>query len=431
MANNQFNVAKANFGLKGWIMIIYMMLGFYINTSVNSGWQNMVTYWNKTYGWNATTMVSLVSIGQFIGIVVMFIVGRLAIRHSVKKLGLFWGILVTVGLYLVGIVRNYALMCVLELLIVLANTTWAFCINPNFVSSWFPRKKGIVMGLVTIGVPLGAGTTSKIMNFIGATWGTQYNMMFNAILATIALVILVFYVKDEPEQVGYNPDNDMSLTSEDVKRMAAEKHELDMKSPWNTVRMLKTKETWIIALCIGSNGLFGSAVMQTNVLHMLSRGYPIGTAVNMMIFTALSACVLSYLFGVLDAKKGPNFSMRCVFLCAIVSCVFNLFAANFVCLIIGLVLVGAVIGGAANFLTSLVIEYWGPHNFKRAYGVIYPIHQIPGSLGAIFMMSFTTKFGSYSAGYIALLILMIVMLALFFVIRSGDFVKKQEAKWKE
>ena len=38
--NKSLNLTKANFGVKGWAVCIYMFFIFFLNTSMNTGWQN-------------------------------------------------------------------------------------------------------------------------------------------------------------------------------------------------------------------------------------------------------------------------------------------------------------------------------------------------------------------------------------------------------
>ena len=428
----ELNLTNADFGAKGWALCLYMFFIFYLNTSMNSGWQNCLSYWEASYGWDVTTLLSLVSVAQFIGIAACFITGRLATKYSPRMLAIAWGVVVTASCFSINLVHNIVLFGILECIAVMGQVVWAYTLNPIFVSTWFPRKKGVVMGITTIGVPLGAGTVAKVMNWIGATWGLNYCLYLCGFVGLAGLVLLIFVVRDTPEEAGCKPDNDDSLTSEDVKRMAAEADELAAKSPWSVGRMLGIKETYIMALCCGCAALFGGGFMGTNVLRMLAMGLEIPMAVNLMMMTAACACVSSYLFGILDAKKGPRAGMQGVLLTAILACVLSA-AANGLgsvpCLIIGLVLGGGVIGGAANFLTSLVIEYWGTANFKKAYGVIYPMHQIPGSMGTLVIAQLAARAGGYHVAYIVMAIVITIALIVFSTIKNGDFVKKAEAEW--
>ena len=150
-----------------------------------------------------------------------------------------------------------------------------------------------------------------------------------------------------------------------------------------------------------------------------------------MMMTAGFACIANYFFGVVDGKCGPRIGILLVQLFAVAACVLSARAngmGSFPCLVIGLMLGGCVIGGAANFLTSLVIEYWGVANFKRAYGVIYPIHQIPGSMGTLVIAQIAAR-ASYSVAYIVLAAIIAIAAVVLFSIKDGSFGKKAEASW--
>lgn len=419
-------------GAKGWLMVVYLFLCFYLSPSISSGWQNFIGFWADTYAWDTTWLMSLLSIGQVICIGTCFLFPRMVSRVPLHNIQLVLAAITTVCLFILPHISNYVLMCVVEVLLICSVITWVYGLNPILIARWFPHKKGIVMGIVTIAMPLGAGTISKIVSFIGNLWGLNYGCMFSAVLSVAALVLLVTFVKDYPEDAGYAPDNDRSLSSEEIARMQAEVKAQDARSPWTVARMIQVKETWIIGLTIGAAGLFGGGVMSTNFLFMLSIGYEASTAGNLMLFTALCGCVFSYLFGLLDAKKSPRIATMVVFVCAILSSVFCILAqrtGSLPLLIVGLALAGAVVGGAANFLTSLTAEYWGPANFARAYSVIYPINQIISSMGVLFITQISTNFGGYAASYSALLVLETLALLLFATVKDGRFVKKAEAKW--
>ena len=97
--NKSLNLTKANFGVKGWAVCIYMFFIFFLNTSMNTGWQNCLSYYETTYGWDTTTLLSLVSVAQFIGIAACFITGRLASKYSPRMLAIIWGVVVTASCF--------------------------------------------------------------------------------------------------------------------------------------------------------------------------------------------------------------------------------------------------------------------------------------------------------------------------------------------
>ena len=417
-------------GAKGWIMVIYLFLCYFLSPSISSGFQRCIQFFQSEYGWDTTLMMSLVSIGSFAAIATCFIFTRMVATISLKRIEICFALVVVCGLVGLRVTTNYTFFCILEVLVICAVVTWAYGLNPVFVSRWFPGKKGFVMGIATMGIPIGSGLISKIIEFVGSHFGQQNNLMFSLCLAVLCFFVLLFATKDTPEQAGYAPDNDASLSGRSTVSQP-EDHGKHENSPWTILHLLATKETWFLALSIGGATLFGGGIMNTNFLYMTGLGYSPSTAGNLMLYTAACAAIFSYLLGLLDAKKSPNLAMKIVFLLAILSCVFCLMGSNFVCLLIGLACGGAVVGGASNFLTSLTIEYWGQHNFARAYSVIFPIHQILGSMGALYITLISANFGGYHASYMALLVLQVVCVGMFSLVRNGNFVRKQEAKWEQ
>lgn len=428
----KINVSRADFGFKGWSVCLYILFIYYLNTSMNTGWQNCLGYWQTNYGWDTTFLMSLVGIAQLFGIALCFVIGRLALKVSPRKLAIGFGIVEIISCFVIGNIHSSMLLFgIVEAIAVLSQVVWAYTLNPLFISTWFPRKKGIAMGIVTIGIPLGAGTASKIMNWIGNTFGFNHCIAYCGFIAIIGMILLLFIVRDTPEEAGCAPDNDTSLSMEDIRRMNAEAQQKEKMSPWTTVRVLSQKETYMIALSIGLTSLFAGGAMTTNIQFMLSIGIEIGTAVNCMMLTAATACVCSYLFGKVDARFGPRIGMIGVFICAILATLCNSLATSLPTLIPGLIMIGAVSGGGANFMPSLIIEYWGSHNFKRVYGVLYPIFQIPGSLGITTYSLLFALFGNFHNVYRVMMIFMVISFVVFLLVKDGSFVKRAESKWNE
>lgn len=94
----------------------------------------------------------------------------------------------------------------------------------NVVSNWFPRKKGIAMGWVTIGFPLSAAVTSQVMGNIVTKGGLPEVYTIYAVASFVLCVLVAIFVRDYPEQAGAYPDNNHKFDSEAAKKELAEGH---------------------------------------------------------------------------------------------------------------------------------------------------------------------------------------------------------------
>ena len=76
----------------------------------------------------------------------------------------------------------------------------AFCYiaNMNVISNWFPKKKGIAMGWVTIGFPLSAAITTPLVTKLLEAGGLEKVYTTYAIVAAVFAVIAFAFIRDYP-----------------------------------------------------------------------------------------------------------------------------------------------------------------------------------------------------------------------------------------
>lgn len=423
----KFDASKSNFGAKGWFFIFYTAIAYLLISCVTNAMSVAVNIYNGMYGWNPTTIYTMISVASGCSVVAAFVMGRLCSKYSPKIISIVLAALYVLGTLLLGRVSAFWQLGLILCIVHPCALSWGYNVNPVMIANWFPRKKGLVMGWATMGLPLGAGLAAKIFIWANTNLGFANAFAPFSAIAFIGLLILVFWVRVDPEDAGYRPDNDTEMTSEQAAKMLAETKQIAATSPWTAKRMLTTKQFWIIVIPFGIQTLFSNGVMGQMIPRLIELGYPQGQAVNMLFTTACIAAAGSYVCGLIDAKLGPKKATMLVFILAIAALLLNL-SGNIVLLWISLALIGVCIGGAANFVASLGVEYWGRANFSRAYGVIQPTNQLIGAFGSAFFAQIAARFGGYSASYIAVAVLLLIGLLIFSRV-NGDFVKEREAQF--
>lgn len=423
-----FNASKSNFGFKGWVLIIYAFVFCFVNTSVGSSWQLMATAWESDLGWSSTTLLSWVSYGSLLSVVLGLVLSRVATKFSVRRMCIFCAVVLCAALFIFGYAPNVQIACLLEMIICGTDITLAYILNPMILTNWFPRKKGLVMGWATIGCPAGGGVAAIIVNYVQEHFGYQVSYMPFAVLALIFTVILVVMIRDYPEECGVNPDNDESMTREQANAMIQAQREAEKHSPWTLARCLKCPQLWIMALALGVSNMVGGT-MGTLMLRITDLGHTTAWGANMILFSSLVSFPFSYLFGLLDSKKGPKVGMQWVYIVTIGAMV-CLAQGSYIALILAMVFLGAAVGGGANFAASVTAEYWGQSNFSRVFGVVYPILQVIGSMASAFIVQTAALFGGYVGSYICLAAANAVALVAFtLALKDREFVKKLERSW--
>jgi MFS family permease len=409
---------KRSYG-KGWALILYSFLAYFTATAVGSAMNAASGTLAELRGWNASFLFSLISLGSLANIVADAVFGRLAIKRSAKTLSILCIIIWTAATLLLGATNQ---LWVFATCLVVANgisNGLGYQLSPVIIAKWFPTRKGIVMGLVTIGIPLCAGFATNMYLWGYGAFGSIGGFLPFIVVAVVALLVLLAFISDNPAGKGFVPDNGVTLAvKEDAK--------INKNSIWTTSKLLKTPQVWIHGITLGTHMLFASGVMVQLFPRMLEIGYAPQTAGMMMMASGIFAIPGSYLCGVIDSKIGARKAALTTYVIAAIAMFANLTGTD-IGVWISLVCIGMVVGGAANWPASLCIEEFGD-SFANGYGVIQPIIQATGAIGPAFFAIIAGATGNYKIPYICGAILMIVGLIAFKLFAKAGFVKKEESK---
>ncbi|SFR82563.1 Sugar phosphate permease [Pseudobutyrivibrio sp. NOR37] len=409
---------KKGFG-KGWLLIIYGFLGYFTATAVGSAMNAAAGTLAELRGWQAAVLTSLISLGSLANIVACFVLGKLAARRSAKTLSIICFVIYVVVMVGLGLTTNLAVFAICLILANGISCGIGYQLGPVMFSKWFPKRKGIVMGIVTMGIPLCAGVATMIYQRGYEAGGSLGGFMPFIAIAIVACLLLCLFIKENPADAGYTPDNGVEVEGESEQKV-------NVESIWTTSKLLKTPQVWAHSIALGFQLLFASGLMVQLFPRLLEIGFDPGTAGVMMLASGLLALPGSYLCGVIDSKIGARKA-------AITSYVFGMIAmaANLTGTTVGvwisLVCIGMVVGGAANWPASLCVEEFG-ESFANGYGIIQPMIQCVGAVGPAFFALFYGLTGSYRIPYICGGILMLVGLLIYLLVCKPGFVKEEEAR---
>lgn len=155
-------------------------------------------------------------------------------------------------------------------------------------------------------------------------------------------------------------------------------------------------------------------------------GFEQSKAIGTMTVCALIGVVGSYLWGVLDQKLTTRVATAIYGIWYAVAVLLNLIP-NMVTIYISIFMLGVAIGGNANWPVSLVTTTFGHRNFAKVYSLINPAISIIRMLSFVVLAISLTLTGSYSAAYVAFVILAVVAAALIYFVNDKQYADPDEA----
>lgn len=277
------------------------------------------------------------------------------------------------------------------------------------MKNWYPRKNAVVMGWVTAGVALGGVVMLPIFNSVLQDKGITLAMgIFGALFIAIGIIDFIL-IRDEPEQLGFDPDG-MPMTEEERKIHMSTKKE---KNPWTLKKVFSNSRMVAISIGWGLENLSLTGALSCAILIMVDKGVPQNKAVAVASVGAILAIGGSVVSGIVADKIGTKkASMLFVFIQLISALVSALAGANSAALaILGYVLLVTMSGSPSNLIATSVLHLTGARFFTVAWGTIFMVINLLRAVGgSVISFSLKTSGGYNLALYIFVGLLIVAIL---------------------
>lgn len=410
-----------NLGGYGWVLAIAVFFVYAMSGCQNQTFSVLSQYYTDEIGWSTVQTSAIVTIAGLLVCIAQFVVGQLTTKKvSPRRLAAIGLIPSGILYFICAFIKSNIILFAIPFIIcrILAQTT-SYQTNGVFISNWFPKKKGVVMGFVTMGISLAVTISTFLMGWGQKVAGVPGAYGIVGILMIAAGVVLGFVMRDYPEELGKYPDNDPTEVRE-VRELKAS------DSPWTTKRILSTKEFWFVGLSM-SIMLFSAGFMTQIVPVVLTSGFSPADIPLLMTLVGVAAAVGSYIMGVVDTKVNTKVA---IIVCQIAMIIMGALANTGVkwLVIVALVCLAVILGGGSNYIVSFVQGYWGTRNFKEVFRWMMPIATLISSLAPVVIAWIADNFGGYGAAFWFASFLGVVSLVLILLVKPG-FVNKKEEKW--
>ena len=407
-------VKKANWhGSKQVGVMFFTAVLFLIGTSIIGGNNNTVfPLFSGIRGWNINIINAVSGVAC-----ILKALGILGLAKATRKIGNKLMIAVTLFisaalLVVFGFTESLPVFLITILIIGFLGGGYEKNGGMGLTANWWPTKKGIVLGITTIGIIamniLYVPFMPKLLTNLGLGWGMS---VIATILVIVGLISLAF-IKNCPEEAGTYPDGnpEFACACADI-----EKEMKEYKSPFTFKKLLSDKDTWLISFGAGFAFLSVMSYIASAIPSMLSLGYSYGAATSVFAVGGIFGIIGSFIFGIIDQKIGTRKAFLIYFVFIIIGFIFLLFMSKgmIFCWISG-VMIFAAQGALCNLLPSYVVTKYGRWDYNAGYRVIGTIFEIGAGVG-IMMLGFFTN-------YTVLYVFDIVLLAIGFVmmIASND-----------
>ena len=385
-----------NFGPRGWSVVGFQIVWLFFMTGMTVDGLNIIVPGIAAFrGWDPNTVLSFSTPASIIALILCVLWGGFITKFSAKKTmivtmvaaglaAIFYGNAATIPLYFIALVLMVTLINAFALNVGMAITT-----------NWFPTKKGVVMGVATIGMNLASALISQILNQLSGHFGINIAISIMGCVILFVALLTAIFVKEKPEQAGCYPDNDPEV----AKLIEEEEERTKDEKPIGYKEALKNKYVWIFGVAYGFFGMATVGIMSQLVpFFMATKGWELQTALNTVTIAAIIGMGGSVMWGTIDQKIGTRKTSVIFGIWYCIGILLLLAPSTFI-MWIGIVMLGAGIGGNGNFPPSMTAWAFGRKDFPTCYACVNTIVGIVRSCAFVILAILRGITSGYTVPY--------------------------------
>ena len=316
-----------------------------------------------------------------IGVVSPFL-GHALDHRSIRKIMCCGAVLMGIGFFLASrITAMWQLYVILGSVLGLGAAMMGGLTGSKLVINWFARRRGLALGVATMGVSFSGVVMAPIATRLIATIGWRGTfVVYGCVVIGLVIPFAWRYVVNHPEDMGLNPDGDPSppspesMEEESVVPVAPEDEMAGEPEPleWSARTALVDREFWVISVLFGTI-LFGTSATLTHLIpHGTDLGFSPGRAALLLSATAGMGVVGKFVFGLtadhLDARRALWISL-CF---QTIGTFFLVKAEAYAVVMVAAGCFGFGMGGVAPLWRLTVGETFGAPSFGRVMGIMNP-----------------------------------------------------------
>ncbi len=400
----------------GYSLVVHSILMYFITGAFTTSGMNV---WNAAFsgahGWDTSTLLTMCTIGGLVGVLGTIIFGNVVAKKGARPVIAICVIICGIAVMFFGYVPSIA--CYAIWMIIFNVTANGFCsvASNAVIGNWFPKRKGFILGITTMGLPLASCAFVPILSALLGTAGLQKSFLIIGAVVIVLGIVSWFWVRNTPQEVGLLPDNG--------KYPEANQLPQGQTSEWTIKKLLAHKNTWFISLAYGLLFLVTMGMVSQTVVYLVQHGFALQKSVSMLSIAAAVGIVGSFIWGVLDDKFGTKLASIVYCIWYIVTFAILALAQGPAILIVGVIMLGASLGGIGNLMPSMIMTAFGVTEFAAASRVVQTIVSIVRALSFAVMALGLKLFGNYADTAWILLGLTVIALILVLLIQPAKKVQ--------
>lgn len=405
----------------GWYIVAgsFLMLG--LNYGARYCFGVFVVPLSEAYGWSRSVISLGASLNMLTYAVCAVFIGKLVDRMAPKWLVTAGATLAGISLIATSFVRSpIELYLVYGILAGIGSAGLGVVVGNSSVGKWFARKRGLAIGISTMGISSGTILLTPVAGFIVKNWSWQTGFLFlGFITGGIGILVGQFLMgKTRPEEYGLRPDGAES------NAIAPAENGWNGRTPPQAVPLrpfLGDSRFWILGVGYGMAVMTLMSVFVHIVPYAVDLGIERMAAASTISAIAVTGLAGQFFFGWLsDRIRDVKYSAILGIAVMAAGIAILLLAGSGIGLMAFTLIFGFGYGSLAPMMPIIAADRFGRDVLGSVYGLLTVLIGAGGSIGPFLGGLLFDFLGDYRGVWIVDLAVLIAVVLLLFSLKPAS-----------
>jgi sugar phosphate permease len=407
----------------GWYVVLGAFLILAINYGARYSFGVFVKPIAEQYNWSRSVISGGMSIMVLAYGIGGIFAGRLVDRIAPRWIITAGAILMAAGLFLTTLIAEpWHFYMTYGVFGGLGAACLGVVVCNSSVGKWFVRKRGLAIGIASIGVGAGTMVTVPIAGYIAKIYGWQIGFAGIGVFVLIIGVGLSQWLmgRTKPEDYGLRPDGESGDKS--APGAVLEPFDAAPARP-SILRVLQDSQFWIITVCYTLAVMAAMSAMVHLVAYALDRQIDKVAAASSLGIIGMASIFGRFFFGWLcDRIRDAKYAAALGFFLMAVGMLLLLNITTATSLIVYALLFGFGYGSITALMPFLLADRFGRHILGASYGMmVFFVMAVGGASGPMIAGYIYDLNGSYTGAWrLDLAVLAIVTFLILTLKKKGE-----------
>jgi OFA family oxalate/formate antiporter-like MFS transporter len=358
----------------GWVIVAACCIMLAVTYGLMYSYSVFFKPLMNQFGWDRSAVSSIYSASLIIRGGIAIAVGWLADRYGPRKLLVFCGFMIGIGLVLSSQVHTLWQLFLSYALVEAIGLSGAFGIGTAMVARWFTKGRGLALGIASTGAGLGTLLVVPTSERLIAATDWSRAFIISGIVASVIMVVTALLLKAVPSSV-----NNGAATSADgstINRPLPALPRASFRQAIVDPRMLLLMSAFLFFF-------FGVQMIMVHLVNYATDAgvTPLVAATLVSIIGAVSIVGRIWM-GINAERMGIQTTLVLTRVFLVVSFVWIIFANSLWAFYVFAVLFALPYGGEVPHIPLSVGKYFGTENMATLVGLNMFVLNIGGALGS-------------------------------------------------